>query len=49
MSGHECYMREALTEGNKALLAGEVPIGSVVVSADGQIVGRGVNLSLIHI
>ena len=43
MSGHECYMREALTEGNKALLAGEVPIGSVVVSADGQIVGRGFN------
>jgi tRNA(adenine34) deaminase len=36
-------MREALTEGNKALLAGEVPIGSVVVSADGQIVGRGFN------
>ena len=43
MSGHECYMREALTEGNNALLAGEVPIGSVVVSADGQIVGRGFN------
>ena len=36
-------MREALTEGNSALLAGEVPIGSVVVSADGQIVGRGFN------
>tara|TARA_B100000029_G_scaffold511904_1_gene607140 strand:- start:64 stop:531 length:468 start_codon:yes stop_codon:yes gene_type:complete len=43
MSGHERCMREALTEGNKALFAGEVPIGSVVVSADGQIVGRGFN------
>ena len=43
MSGHERYMREALTEGNKALLASEVPIGSVVVLADGQIVGRGFN------
>ena len=43
MSGHERYMREALTEGNKAPLASEVPIGSVVVLADGQIVGRGFN------
>ena len=43
MSGHERYMREALTEVNKALLASEVPIGSVVVLADGQIVGRGFN------
>jgi len=43
MIGHERYMREALTEGNKALLASEVPIGSVVVLADGQIVGRGFN------
>ena len=42
MSGHERYMREALSEGKNALLAGEVPVGSVVVSADGQIVGRGV-------
>ena len=43
MSGHERYMREALSEGKNALLAGEVPVGSVVVSADGQIVGRGFN------
>ena len=40
MSGHERYMREALSEGKNALLAGEVPVCSVVVSADGQIVGR---------
>jgi len=43
MNGHERYMREALIEGNNALLAGEVPVGSVVVSVDGQIVGRGFN------
>ncbi len=43
MSGHERYIREALSEGKNALLAGEVPVGSVVVSADGQIVGRGFN------
>ena len=43
MSGHERYMREALSEGKNALLASEVPIGSVVVLADGQIVGRGFN------
>lgn len=43
MSGHERYMREALIEGRTALLAGEVPVGSVVVAADGQIVGRGFN------
>ncbi len=43
MSGHERYMREALIEGKIALLAGEVPVGSVVVAADGQIVGRGFN------
>jgi len=36
-------MREALIEGKIALLAGEVPVGSVVVAADGQIVGRGFN------
>ena len=43
MNGHERYMREALIEGNNALLAGEVPVGSVVVSVNGQIVGRGFN------
>jgi tRNA(adenine34) deaminase len=35
-------MRAALDEARRALAAGEVPIGAVVV-ADGQIVGRGFN------
>ena len=35
-------MKEALKEAEKALEAGEVPIGAVVV-ADGRIVGRGHN------
>ncbi len=35
-------MREALAEARKALAAGEVPVGAVVVSA-GEVVGRGHN------
>lgn len=38
------YMRIALDEARKALDMGEVPIGCVIV-ADGQIVGRGHNLT----
>ena len=38
------YMRMALDEARKALDMGEVPIGCVIV-ADGQIVGRGHNLT----
>jgi tRNA(adenine34) deaminase len=37
------FMELALDEAAKALSAGEVPIGAVVVSADGQILGRGWN------
>ncbi|MEG0498761.1 MAG: nucleoside deaminase [Alistipes sp.] len=39
----ERFMRQALAEAHKALDAGEVPIGAVVV-AGGAVVGRGHNL-----
>jgi len=39
---HEPYMREALALAHEAALAGEVPVGAVVV-IDGQVVGRGRN------
>jgi tRNA(adenine34) deaminase len=38
----ETFMREALIEARKALEAGEVPVGAVVVSG-GAIIGRGHN------
>ena len=40
----ERFMREALAEARRALEAGEVPIGAVVV-ADGRVIGRGHNLT----
>ena len=40
----ENYMRRALNEALIALDKGEVPIGAVVVAANGAIVGRGHNL-----
>ncbi len=40
----ENYMRRALNEALQALDKGEVPIGAVVVAANGAIVGRGHNL-----
>ena len=40
----ENYMRKALNEALAALDKGEVPIGAVVVAANGAIVGRGHNL-----
>jgi tRNA(adenine34) deaminase len=39
---HTLFMQEALAEARRALEAGEVPIGAIVV-ADGAIVGRGWN------
>lgn len=39
---HEQYMRQALALAREAGLAGEVPVGCVIVR-DGQIVGRGRN------
>lgn len=44
MNDDERYMRIALREAEEALRRGEVPIGAVVV-ADGQILGRGHNLT----
>lgn len=44
MEVDERYMSLALAEARKAEQAGEVPIGCVIV-ADGQIVGRGHNLT----
>jgi tRNA(adenine34) deaminase len=41
----ELWMEEALRSAQRALEAGEVPVGAVVVSA-GQIVGRGWNRSI---
>jgi len=39
----EDFMAEALVEAQRALAAGEVPIGAVVVDGNGTIVGRGFN------
>jgi len=38
------WMREALAEAVQAPRTGDVPIGAVVVDADGQVVGRGRNV-----
>ena len=44
MADHDTYMRAALAEAARALAAGEVPVGAVVVDpASGQILGRGCN------
>ena len=39
------YMQEALREARRALEEGEIPIGAVVVSPRGDIIGRGHNLT----
>jgi tRNA(adenine34) deaminase len=39
----DAWMDEALLEARRAGASGEVPIGAVVVTAEGQIVGRGCN------
>jgi tRNA(adenine34) deaminase len=41
---HEYFMRLALQEAEKAYLAGEIPVGAVVV-CKGRVVGRGYNLT----
>ncbi|RMG58922.1 MAG: nucleoside deaminase [Deltaproteobacteria bacterium] len=43
MGIHEGFMKEALKEAKKGLKAGEVPVGAVVVSPEGEILGRGHN------
>ena len=40
---HEDFMEAALAEAHQGELIGEVPVGAVVVNADGQIIGRGYN------
>jgi tRNA(adenine34) deaminase len=39
----EQFMAEALAEARKALAAGEVPIGAVIVDDHGEVIGRGYN------
>ena len=41
-AGHEAYMRAALEQARLAALAGEVPVGAVVV-VDGAVAGAGFN------
>ena len=41
----EKYLAMALDEARQAALAGEVPIGAVIVSPRGKVVGRGHNLT----
>lgn len=41
-SDHEIWMKEALRQAEKALKAGEIPVGAVVVR-DNKIIGRGYN------
>ena len=40
----EYFMKEAIFEANRAKTMGEVPIGCVIVSDQGKIIGRGHNL-----
>ncbi|MBD5084236.1 MAG: nucleoside deaminase [Clostridiales bacterium] len=40
---HEDYMREALALARSCLPDGDVPVGCVVVSPEGEIIGRGRN------
>jgi tRNA(adenine34) deaminase len=43
MPSDEDFMREALGLAREAALSGEVPVGAIVVSAAGEITGRGCN------
>lgn len=43
----ENFMREALKEASKGFKADEVPVGAVIVSAEGAIVGRGHNRPIV--
>jgi len=40
---HEKYMRLALNQAQEASAAGEIPVGCVIVSENGEIVGNGQN------
>ncbi len=41
---YDAWMRLALDEGALALPTGDVPVGAVVVAADGTVLGRGHNV-----
>lgn len=43
MRSDEFYMHRALDQAREALAAGEVPVGAVVVDAQGEIIGEGYN------
>lgn len=43
MHSDEYYMHRALDQAHLAMAAGEVPVGAVVVSAEGEMVGEGFN------
>lgn len=40
---HEEHMKRALEQAKKAMSEGEVPVGCVIIDADGQIIGTGYN------
>lgn len=42
----EAYMQQALTLAAQAADCGEVPVGAIVVSAEGAVIGRGYNQPL---
>lgn len=42
------FMEDALAEAREAAARGEVPVGAVVVTSDGQIIGRGGNQTREH-
>jgi tRNA(adenine34) deaminase len=44
MSSYDVAMRVALEEARDALESGDVPIGAVVLDADGTVIGRGHNV-----
>lgn len=43
LAPHEPYMQEALAEAQKAVKAGEVPVGALVVTPSGDIIARAHN------
>ena len=45
---HDYYMQMALYMAREAESAGEVPVGAVIVSAAGKVIGRGFNSPIAH-
>ena len=43
MNQHETYMQEALAEAEKGARQGEVPVGALLVTPDGDIIARAHN------